>query len=492
MKSGEGIALTEPASLDSQGVSVVSDTGHIADLHGDGKLNRGGISWAVFEGGRDPYVILITIYIFMPYVAAVLVGDPVHGQEVISRWQQYAGWIVMVTAPFLGAAIDKLGGRKPWLGLMVSLMVPMIAALWWAKPGGAGLPLVAVMALSMLVNVLFTYSDVLHNSLLIRAAGLSAAHKASGLALALGNLFSVVALAFTAWAFALPGKVNWSWVPAVPLFGLNATTHEPERVVALLAAGLLALGSIPILLFTPDAPRTGIPILRAFRDGARDLWGMIRTVGYYKDAAVYLLSRMFFVDGMNAILIYIGVYAVGVLKWGPLELLVFGILISMVAVVGGFCGRWLDAGLGPKNALRLEISMTALAVFAMLGTSSTRILFLPYDPTVHAPLWDGPVFRTLPDVAFLLITCVNGIFVPAQYASSRTMLTRLAPPDQIGAFFGVYALSGVATGWLGPSLVNLGTSVTKSQQGGIASIVLLLGLGLIGLFFVKGGGRRIA
>jgi UMF1 family MFS transporter len=102
------------------------------------------------------------------------------------------------------------------------------------------------------------------------------------------------------------------------------------------------------------------------------------------------------------------------------------------------------------------------------------------------------VFRTLPDVVFVLIACVNGIFVPAQYASSRTMLTRLAPPDQIGAFFGVYALSGVATGWLGPSLVNWGTSITRSQQGGIASIVVLLFLGLVGLFFVKGGGRRLA
>jgi UMF1 family MFS transporter len=474
-------------------VSAVADTGHIADLHGDGKLNRGGISWAIFEGGRDPYVILITIYIFMPYVAAVLVGDPVHGQEVISRFQQYAGWIVMFTAPFLGAAIDKLGGRKPWLGLMVSLMVPMIAALWWAKPGGGGLPLVAVMALSMLVNVLFTYSDVLHNSLLIRAAGMSGAHKASGLALALGNLFSVIALAFTAWAFALPGKVDWSWVPSAPLFGLDAATHEQERVVALMAAGLLALGSIPILLFTPDAPKTGIPVLRAFADGARDLWRMVRTVGHYKDAAIYLASRMFFVDGMNAILIYIGIYAAGVLKWGPLELLAFGILLSMVAVVGGFTGRWLDEWLGPKNALRLEISMTALAVVAMLGMSSTRILyFWPYDAAAHAPLWDGPVFRTLPEVVFLLIGCVNAIFVPAQYASSRTMLTRIAPADQIGAFFGVYALSGVATGWLGPSLVNWGTSITKSQQGGIASIVVLLGLGLVGLFFVKGGGRRIA
>jgi len=41
-------------------------------------------------------------------------------------------------------------------------------------------------------------------------------------------------------------------------------------------------------------------------------------------------------------------------------------------------------------------------------------------------------------------------------------------------------------------LVNIGTTATKSQQGGVAMIVILLAVGLVGLFFVKGGGRRLA
>jgi UMF1 family MFS transporter len=484
--------LTEPSSIDGQGVSAVADTGHIADLQGDGRLNLGGIAWSVFQGGRDPFIILVTIYIFMPYVASVLVGDPVRGQEVISSWDQYIGWIVVVTAPFLGASIDKLGPRKGWLGLTVGLMVPLIAALWWAKPGGA-MTLTTLMLLVIAARVLFVYSEVLHNSLLVRAAGLGAAHKASGLALSLGNLASVIALAFTAWAFALPGHVDWGWVPSAPLFGLDPATHEPERVVALMAAGLLALGSIPLFLFTPDAPRTGVPMLKAWADGAGELLGMIKTVRRHKDAVVYLASRMFFVDGMNAVLIYAGVYAVGVMKWGALEMLAYGILLSIFAVLGGFVARWLDAGLGPKTALRIEIAMTILALAAMLGMAPDKILyFWPWDSAAHAPLWDGPVFRNLPDVVFVLIGFANAVFICGQYASSRTMLTRLTPPEQTGAFFGVYALSGVATSWLAPTLVNIGTRASHTQQGGFAAIIVLLVLGLIGLMFVRGGGRRIA
>ena len=50
------------------------------------------------------------------------------------------------------------------------------------------------------------------------------------------------------WAFVLPGKVAWPFIPAAPLFGLNVAEHEPERIVgpiiaALLGAGIYVLGA---------------------------------------------------------------------------------------------------------------------------------------------------------------------------------------------------------------------------------------------------------
>jgi UMF1 family MFS transporter len=485
--------VTESVSAaEAHGVGAIVDPPVAAELGGDGRLNRGGVAWSVFEGARNPYVILITIYIFMPYVAATMVGDPVQGQEIVSRWSQYSGWFIMLTAPFLGASIDKLGGRKIWLGLAVAAMVPMMFSLWWAKPDGSGLSVTHVMILATIVGVLFTYTEVLHNSLLVRAAGLSAAHKASGLALALGNGFALVALAFTAWAFALPGKVDWGFVPTQPLFGLDPLLHEPERIVGPMAAVIFAIGALPLFFFTPDAPKTGVPVLRALGQGAADLWRMVANMRNYRDAAIFLISRMFYVDGMTAILIYTGIYASGVMGWGALEMLSFGIVISSVAVLGGFVGRWLDEGLGPKRAVQIEIGMSLIGIIAFLGMSPDTILYVwSYDASAHAPLWNGPVFRTLPEVIFLLICFSNAVFITAHYASSRTLLTRLTPPDQTGAFFGVYALSGTATVWLGSFLVNLGTQVFNSQQGGFATITVLLLVGFVGLLFVRGGGKTI-
>ncbi|HEX4098659.1 MAG TPA: MFS transporter [Caulobacteraceae bacterium] len=461
------------------------------------KLTRGAISWSVFEGARDPYVILIIIYVFMPYVGSVMVGwpksNPTAGQEVISQWSQYAGWATMATAPFLGASIDQLGRRKGWLGLAVLLMIPLMFALWWAKPDGSGLPIVAVMLMTTVIALLFSYTEVVHNSLLVRAAGMGAAHKASSLALALGNAFALALFLFLAWGFMLPGHVDWSWVPKTPLFGLSQARHEPERLVGPMTAVLLLVGTIPIMLFTPDAPRSGVAVIRAFGDGAKALWRMLTTVGRYRDAAIFLVARSFYVDGMTAVLTFFGIYATGVMKWGALEMLVIGIILTVLAVMGGVLARVFDGFLGPRRAVQMEILMSLLGIIALLGMAPDRILFFwHYDPAMHAPMWNGPFFRTLPEWIFTLIGFSNATFITAHYASSRTLLTRLTPPEQTGAFFGAYAVSGTATSWLAPFMVNLGTHLFKSQQGGFAMITGLLGVGFVGLLFLRKGNRDMA
>ena len=40
-------------------------------------------------------------------------------------------------------------------------------------------------------------------------------------------------------------------------------------------------------------------------------------------------------------------------------------------------------------------------------------------------------------------------------------------------------------------LVNLGTNIFQSQQGGFGMIIILLAIGFIGLLFVRGGDRQV-
>ena len=47
-------------------------------------MNLGQVSWALFEWARNPYYILVVIYIFGPYFSTEVIGDPVRGQAQIA------------------------------------------------------------------------------------------------------------------------------------------------------------------------------------------------------------------------------------------------------------------------------------------------------------------------------------------------------------------------------------------------------------------------
>jgi UMF1 family MFS transporter len=476
-----------PGTLEPAAQAAADATGY-ADASFK-SLPRGALAWAIFQGGRDPYVILITIYIFASYFTALVVGDPVKGQAMIATVTTINSLFIALTAPFIGASLDRFGSRKPLMALIVGLMVPLIAVLWFAMPAGKGLPIIATLWIFGLIGVLFAYCEVIHNSLLMGAAGPRHAPHASGLALAAGNFFSVITLTFCLFAFALPGSPgteSWTFLPHAPLFGLNAATAEPLRISAPIAAGLLLLGSIPLFLFTPDAPKTGVKLMTGLREGAVSLWRTIKLMFKERDLAIYLGSRMMFNDGMTALLIFGGIYASGVMGW-RMEMYAYGILLSVFAVVGGLLAPRLDNWLGPKKALQLEVAGSILCIIGQIGMRPDTILyFWKYDPTVH--LWEG-MFGTLPQLLYLLIGFGVAITVTAQYASARTMLTRLSPPDKLADFFGLFALSGTVTVWLGSLLVGVFTGIFHTQQAGFIPIAGLLMLGLLGLFFVKGGGK---
>ena len=168
----------------------------------------------------------------------------------------------------------------------------------------------------------------------------------------------MLVLVFVLWAFALPGKVPWGWIPAQPLFGMDPAAHEPERIVGPIAGVLCVLGALPMFLFTPDAARTGNGIVRSLREGLRTLLGMVGKLRGHRDMTAFLLARMLYVDAMTAVLLFSGVYAAGVMKWHTLTMLSYGVLLSVFAALGGILGSRLDAALGPKVAVRIEVLMT--------------------------------------------------------------------------------------------------------------------------------------
>lgn len=447
---------------------------------------KGQISWTFFQWARDPYVIIVTIYIFSPYFSNVVVGDPVRGQAIWGNINSVAGFIIALFGPILGAIADTGGRRKPWLIGFVAVMVPAIFALWWALPGGDGLSIMQIAFLFIVVSVAFSFTEVFHNSMLPAVAPQERIGFLSGMALAMSNAGALLILCFMLYAFMLPGHVDWSFIPDKALFGLDVLMHENSRIAGPITAIWLLVFTLPILLFTPDVkPKGKIDKVKAVKDGINRVIKTVKQVRHYRNVATYLIARMFFNDGQTAVLIFGGVYAAGVFKWDALTLTIYGIILSIFAVGGGFFGGWLDDRFGSKRAIMTSIGGTSIGiVLAVSMTPDTMFFFFPYD-TASAPLWSLPFFATLPELMYLIVVLMVAICITAAYANSRTMLARIAPASKMSEFFGLYALSGTATAFMGPLLVGLATTFFDSQRMGFASILILMVAGLAIMAFVN-------
>ncbi|MBX9745252.1 MAG: MFS transporter, partial [Hyphomonadaceae bacterium] len=363
------------------------------------RLDRGAWAWALFEWARNPWVLLGSIYVFTPYISNVVIGDPVRGQSIIAGWHATSGAIIALTAPFLGAATDRMGRRKPLLALATAVLAATLIAKWWALPNDAGLPLWAIGVITIITGVSFVYTEVVHNTMLTRAAPPGMVSQVSGLGLALGGVASVLLLAFVLVTIALPGRIDVPGLPDAPMFGLDPALHEPSRIVTLLCAAWLVVFSIPIFLYTPDLKTTGESFGSALKNGVGNVIRTIMKLRDYRNVATFLVARMLYADGKTAILLFSGVYASGVMDWDLVEMLAYGIILTTFAVAGGFGAGALDHAVGVKRAVAIEIGAVVLCLVGMVSMSPTTVFFMPIEAGVAA--WDSPVFSTAPELAYL-------------------------------------------------------------------------------------------
>jgi len=261
----------------------------------------GYFSWTFGQAARDPYYILVIIYIFYPYFSNTVVGDPIKGQALIGYITATAGFVLAFTAPFLGAIADKDGRRKPWLIAMVATMTLGAFCLWFIEPEERGLSLALSLLVLFGIKVCFTVSEVFHNAMLPSIAPVSRLGLVSGMAFALGNVGGLLLMLFVLFAFAMPGTQPWAFLPDAPLFGIDQSAHEHNRIVGPIAGLWMILFTLPVLLFTPDGKASPLPMWQLAKQGMQDVVQTLKHVRHYANIARYLLARMFFIDGMVGI-----------------------------------------------------------------------------------------------------------------------------------------------------------------------------------------------
>ncbi len=442
---------------------------------------RGVVGWALFDWATQPYYTLVVTFLFAPYFVNGFMSDPAEAQSLWAFATSAAQLVAAVLAPVLGAIADAGLPRKPWIGVFSLMLVIGLGGLWFAVPGStSAIPLVL---LSFGVATLgVELATQFNNAMMPGLVSQRRLGRLSGLAWALGYAGGLVSLALMAGLLVTSpdtGKTLFGLSPIVPL---DNETREGDRLVGPFSALWYLVFVLPMFLFTPDRHAVAAAH-NPVREGVHRLLKSLRELlRAHRNVALFLLARMLYADGCAAVFSFGAIYAASVFGWGVTELGLFGILLTVAALLGACLGGLVDDRLGSKTVIVVGLLVFIVGSIGVLSIDSVEILFVVPVAEKSA---GGGLFASFGEQVLLLFALLIGIALGPIQASSRTLLARICPPDQTTEFYGFFAFSGKVTAFAAPLAIGIVTTLTDSQRLGISVSLVFLIAGLVLLLPVR-------
>jgi UMF1 family MFS transporter len=396
-------------------------------------------AWVLYDWSYGAYTTIVSTFVFATYFTQGVAPDPATGASWWAGGQALAGVLIALLSVPLGAIADQGGRRRSMLGGCTAIMVVCTLALWFVRPN----PSYAALALALVVvgTIAFEVASVFYNAMLPDLVPPARIGRLSMLGWGAGYAGGLVAL-----GLCLVVLIS----PATPPFGLDRAAAEPVRATALLAGTWLALFGWPVSVFVPEAGRRAAWGV-ALRRGLGELRAVLRDLRHERTLSRFLLARLFYIDGLNTLFAFGGIYAAGEFGLDAQQVLIFGIVLNVSSGVGALGFAFADHRLGAKATI-------LISVLALTGLSITLLL-------IHGL------------AMFWVLGTVLGLFVGPAQAASRSMMAQMAPPDARAAWFGLFALSGRVTAFFGPLVLGVLTAIWHSQRVGMAVIPVFLLLG---------------
>ncbi len=416
-------------------------------------MNRREWAWASYDWANSAFPTVISTFVIAAYFTRGIAPDPVAGQVMWGWMQALVGLAIAVLSPLLGAIADAGGRRRALLAMSTALMAFFTAGLWFAAPD-PGFALWALLCVA-LATLCFEVGTVFYNAMLPDVASRARLGRVSGMGWGLGYAGGLACLVLCLVVLVQPDP---------PLLPLDRGAAEHVRATALLVALWLLAFAWPVLVWVPDPPGERLGWGRAARAGLAELVALLRRLPSRPPVLRFIIARLFYTDGLNVLFVFGAVFAAGVFDMGVEEILLFGIALNVTAGLGAVAGGWVEERIGAKPIILLALLALMVVGGAMLMVESK--------------------------LAFWVLGVSLGLFFGPAQAGSRSLMAQLAPPAEMAAHFGLFALSGRATSFLGPAVLALVTEATGSQRWGMAVVVVLLGTGALVLLSVPAPSRE--
>jgi len=409
--------------------------------NGSGISKKVIFSWACFDFANSAFGTLVVTFIYSAFFSKGIAADEISGSAQWANTVSISAIAIALLSPPLGAIADAFGWKRRLMFVCVVLCVACTALLYFPQKGDILMALI----LFAIANTAVELSIVFNNAFLPEIAPKELQGKVSGQAWAFGYVGGLLCL-----VIALVGFISDD-----PWFGLSDDGGQKYRATNLLVAVWFAVFSIPMLLWVKERkpPKHADGFSSVVRQSFSRLADTFAHLRSYKELFWLLIARLFYNDGIVTVFAFGGIYAMGTFGFEFKELIIFGIALNVCAGLGAFLFSFFEDRIGSRTTIL--ISLVGLMV------SSAIAIFIQSQ------------------TAFWICSIVIGLFVGPNQSASRAYLSRLTPVEKANEFFGFFAFSGKATAFAGPLLFGQFTELFDSQRAGMASVPVLLGIGMV-------------
>ncbi len=389
--------------------------------------------WTLFDFANTSFSIVVVTFLYAVYFKKVVAeGQPI-GDLYWSLGTSIAMVITAIISPVLGAIADYSAGKKRFLLFFTLLCIAATSTLFFV---GSGNVFMGVL-LFILANVGFEAGLVFYDSFLPEITEPKNYGRVSGYGFAMGYLGSLATLAII-YPFIQAEMIKESF-PVAALFFL--------------------LFSLPLFIYLKDNRKKVVKNESYFTIGVTRVWNTLAHLKNYKNLATFLLAYFFYIEGVNTIIFFSGNYASTTLGFSETELLIFFLTVQTTAIGGSVLLGIISDSIGQKKTIIITLFMWLITVL---------IAFLVQDKS-----------------GFYVVGLIAGAAMGSSQSTSRSLMSKLTPPERKTEFFGFYSFFGKSSAVVGPLVFGLVSFISGDQRLAIISIGFFFVVGLLILTRVK-------
>ncbi len=389
--------------------------------------------WSLFDFANTSFSIVVVTFLYAVYFKKTVA----HAEPVGDLyWSIATSTSMIITAfisPVFGAIADYSAGKKRFLLFFTALCIAATSLLYLIDAGEIFWGII----IFIIANIGFEAGLVFYDSFLPEITAPKNYGRVSGYGFGMGYLGSLATLALV-FPFIQADLVK----EAFPVTGL-----------------FFLVFSLPLFIFLKETRKKSDEAVSYIKVGFNRVWSTITNLKNHKNLVFFLLSYFFYIEGVNTVIYFSGNYASTTLGFTDQDLLIFFLTVQTTAIVGSVILGIIADSIGQKRTIVITLFMWLATII---------LAYFVEDKT-----------------GFYIVGLIAGAAMGSCQSTSRSLMSKLTPPERKTEFFGFYSFFGKSSAVIGPLVFGLVSFLSGSQRLAIISIGFFFIVGLIILRKVK-------